>query len=88
MKVSRKGKGPCVPGIALFVFILEACVNQFLPEPRIIRTAVDSGDTQKNDWGAPQNVTITQGKKRAISLSWEPVEGAVRYNIYKSESPL
>jgi hypothetical protein len=28
------------------------------------------------------------GKKRAVSLAWEPVDGAVRYNIYKSESPL
>jgi hypothetical protein len=38
-------------------------------------------------WGAPQGLSASQGRYRSVSLSWIPVAGAIRYNVYKSESP-
>jgi hypothetical protein len=75
---------------ALFLTgVFNSCGNQLLPEPRMARSVSEEGDpSTQNPWGAPRNITASQGKKRVISLAWDPVDGAVRYNIYKSESPL
>ncbi len=35
----------------------------------------------------PAGVTWTRGESDVVSLTWEPVDGAVRYSVYKSHRP-
>ena len=87
--ISRRGAGPFGQAAVYFISVLGSCNNQFLPEPQLSRSvSEDESISLKEPWGAPRNLTASQGKKRVISLAWDPVEGAVRYNIYKRESPL
>lgn len=89
MKTSRIGAGFFGLTALLCMGVLGSCKNQLLPEPQVSRSVSDEGASSlKDPWDAPRNLTASQGKKRVISLAWTPVEGAVRYNIYKSESPL
>jgi hypothetical protein len=73
-------------GALILTVLLAACSDQLLSAPEL-RAAIESGGGQ-NSWGTPQGLSASLGKTRTISLSWETVEGAVRYNIYKSPSPL
>ncbi|MDR1278978.1 MAG: hypothetical protein LBK02_09510 [Treponema sp.] len=85
----RKSTGLVFWGAVALVFALGSCSNQMLPVPVIRPSQQDEKDgLLGNRWGAPQALTASQGKRRAVALSWEPVADAVRYFIYKSESPL
>lgn len=68
--------------LCLFTFV--GCKNQLLPKPDLGSTDVVSVETQ---WGSPQNLTATQGLKGKIDLNWSPVKNAVRYYIYRAETP-
>jgi hypothetical protein len=72
----------------VLLFTLAACSNQMMPDIQLIDRSVEKESAGGSEWGAPQNLAASQGKKRAITLSWDPVDTAVRYYIYKSESPL
>jgi hypothetical protein len=37
---------------------------------------------------APQNFQASHGKKGAIEFSWTPVQGAIRYLVYRSDNPI
>jgi hypothetical protein len=79
-------------GGLVLALVLGSCVNQLLPKPEV-RAAAEAAagedpGVSRSPWGAPEELTASQGKKRAVALSWKPVTGAVRYYVYKSESPL
>jgi hypothetical protein len=89
MTKRRKSMGLFFWGALALVVALGSCSNQMFPVPVIRSSGQDEGDGLAGSrWGAPQALTASQGKRRAVALSWEPVADAVRYFIYKSESPL
>ena len=72
----------CIFGI-LFL-CLAGCKNNLLPRPNLgTGSLIDVGSA----WGAPQGVTASQGLKGKIDLQWTPVKKAVRYYIYKADTP-
>ena len=72
----------CIFGI-LFL-CLAGCKNNLLPRPDLgTGSLIDVGSA----WGAPQGVTASQGLKGKIDLQWTPVKKAVRYYIYKADTP-
>ncbi|MDR1239889.1 MAG: fibronectin type III domain-containing protein [Treponema sp.] len=72
-------------GILVLALVLGSCKNQFLPEPIAARSVLRDGTISA--WGAPQDLTATQGKSGVIVLNWKPVQGADRYIIYKARTP-
>ena len=64
--------------------ILSACLNPLVDEPFL----PGDGAAESRSSSAPDNITATQGGKRSIELSWSEVSGAIRYYIYKADSPL
>jgi hypothetical protein len=70
--------------------LLLCCTNEiFLPSP-VTQIPEVLEELQKNHWNstaAPGNLSSTQGKKRAINLTWDSVPGALRYDVYRSASP-
>jgi hypothetical protein len=75
-------------GAMVLAALAGSCSNQMLPMP-VSRSVLAAGDDGiSSPWGAPTELSASQGKKRSITLSWKPVSGAVRYLIYRSESPL
>jgi hypothetical protein len=77
--------------IALLVLsAFASCTNEvFLPTPQTRNQSVIE-ELQRTTWN-PQNkltnLKASQGKWRTITLSWDPVPGATRYDIYKSATP-
>lgn len=72
----------CIFGI-LFL-CLAGCKNNLLPRPDLgTGSLIDVGSA----WGAPQGVTASQGLKGKIDLQWTPVKKAVRYYIYRADTP-
>lgn len=68
---------------AIFLALLFlACKNALLPVPGYESLNRDSASSD-----VPQNLTATQGYRREITLEWTAVASAMRYNIYKSDSP-
>ena len=68
------------------IFIFSSCDNTFLSAPFLPPTDI------KNDAGIvsgdiPVNVSATHGDKRGITLSWNTVDNAVFYYIYRAVSP-
>lgn len=62
------------------ILFFVSCKQQLVPEPTLPSRGVSGSTT----WGAPQNLSATQGRKGKISLSWTSVNGASQYYIYKS----
>ena len=65
------------------------CKNQFLEKPTF-----GSPDTSNSEqttgsavsFGAPSGLKATQGGYREITLSWNPVQDAVRYYVYRANT--
>ncbi|MGP1586831.1 MAG: hypothetical protein ACTTHG_00635 [Treponemataceae bacterium] len=75
-----------LPMLSVILFLLTACPNQILPPPK--QTDLDSGGLSHNStiiWGAPQNLTASQGLKGRVVLSWEPIKSAAYYYIYEAD---
>ena len=72
----------------VFIFALGlGCENQFLSQPTFGGGQNGVQDNQQatgsaTSFGAPTNLTSTQGGHREITLSWDSVKDAVRYNVY------
>lgn len=70
--------------LSVFALCLAGCKNNLLPQPDLgTGSLIDIGSA----WGAPQGVTASQGLKGKIDLQWTPVKKAVRYYIYKADTP-
>jgi len=64
-------------------YVLSACSNPLVSKPVVPRV-----DDLIRSSKSPGNITATHGGKRVIELNWDEVYRAVRYNIFKAESPL
>ena len=62
--------------------IYTSCENLLLSPP------VVPGRGQVNAKNPPENISATHGGKQRITLSWDPAPDAVRYFIYRADSPL
>lgn len=59
-----------------------SCDNAFLPVP-----GYDGMSRGGSSSEVPVELNASQGYKREITFTWTPVAGAIRYNIYKSDTP-
>ena len=74
---------------ALITVMGIGCKNQFLEKPTF-----GSPDTSNSEqttgsavsFGAPSGLKATQGGYREITLSWNPVQDAVRYYVYRANT--
>jgi len=66
----------------LLIFL--SCQDPVLTEPRI---PGGGGGTERGIL-SPDGLRASQGERRSITLSWNVISNAARYNIYSSESPL
>ena len=74
----------CICIFGILFLCLAGCKNNLLPRPDLgTGSLIDVGSA----WGAPQGVTASQGLKGKIDLQWTPVKKAVRYYIYKADTP-
>ncbi|MBO5137413.1 MAG: hypothetical protein J6B81_02825 [Spirochaetaceae bacterium] len=64
-----------------------SCKNDLLPQPSEGLVSANTQSSMQTSWGAPVGLSATQGIKREITLSWTPVKNAVRYFIFKANSP-
>jgi hypothetical protein len=70
-----------------FTIIAVCCIFSACQNPLIDTPLVPGGDAESRS-AVPGNMSATQGGKRGIELRWDEVSGAVRYNIFKADSPL
>ena len=72
----------------LFGCFFSSCQHEvFLPNPNI-DTEDESDKVEDSGLHAPLSLISSQGKKRLVTLSWEPVKEADRYYIYESDSEI
>ena len=67
------------------------CKNQFLEKPSFGNPEASTENNQTTNgaavsFGAPAGLTSTQGGYREITLSWDSVKDAVRYNVYRAST--
>ncbi|MBO5008252.1 MAG: hypothetical protein J6D26_05405 [Clostridia bacterium] len=48
-----------------------------------LKAYVDSSSLQDAELTAPENLTVTAEKATSITLSWDSVDGALSYNVYR-----
>ena len=67
-------------------FLFLSCEHQvFLPNPNIYPHDNDTDVSVDTSWHAPEELKATQGAKRSVTLTWKPVNDAIRYNVYRSD---
>ncbi len=75
--------------IALVV-LFTGCPSQVLQSPNFSSSSSssESGSSVASvtSWGAPQDVTASNGYQGRIELSWTAVKGAAKYNIYEADT--
>jgi hypothetical protein len=68
--------------VIVVAFIFASCKDTFFSEPVV-------PPSQANKAGSPpENLSASQGEKRAITLSWNQMTNAALYYIYRAASPL
>lgn len=78
---------------ALIAVVGLGCKNQFLEKPtfgssNVANNEQSTGQTTGSveGFGAPSSLKATQGGYREITLSWNPVQDAVRYYVYRANT--
>ncbi|MBO5690925.1 MAG: fibronectin type III domain-containing protein, partial [Spirochaetaceae bacterium] len=78
---------------ALIAVVGLGCKNQFLEKPtfgssNVANNEQSTGQTTGSveGFGAPSGLKATQGGYREITLSWNPVQDAVRYYVYRANT--
>lgn len=73
----------------LFVIsvFLMSCKQVLLPQPGGFDQSKNSSGSITTEWTAPTDLKVTQGLQGRIELTWKPVLNAVRYFIYRSDTP-
>ena len=71
-----------------FAVIAVSCIFCACNSPYVDTPFIPGGGAASRSNVAPGNIIATQGGKRSIELRWDEVSGAVRYNIFKANSPL
>lgn len=67
------------------------CKNHLLSQPTFGGGQNGTQDNQQTagsavSFGAPANLQSTQGGSREITLTWDPVKDAARYNVYRAST--
>ena len=67
------------------------CKNHLLSQPTFGGSQNGTQDNQQTagsavSFGAPANLQSTQGGSREITLTWDPVKDAARYNVYRAST--
>ena len=68
------------------VFLI-SCKQVLLPQPGGFDQSKNSSGSITTEWTAPTDLKVTQGLQGRIELTWKPVLNAVRYFIYRSDTP-
>ena len=68
------------------VFLM-SCKQVLLPQPGGFDQSKNSSGSITTEWTAPTDLKVTQGLQGRIELTWKPVLNAVRYFIYRSDTP-
>ena len=71
--------------VSLFLAVLLSCSDNTVPSPEMEKIE-ESESGSRAVLSAPQNVTVSQGGKREINITWDEVSKASRYYIYASDS--
>lgn len=66
---------------------LISCKQVLLPQPGGFDQSKNSSGSITTEWTAPTDLKVTQGLQGRIELTWKPVLNAVRYFIYRSDTP-
>lgn len=66
---------------------LVSCKQVLLPQPGGFDQSKNSSGSITTEWTAPTDLKVTQGLQGRIELTWKPVLNAVRYFIYRSDTP-
>lgn len=74
-----------IVSILLACLFITACNDTLLPEPTSFIPSSEDVNVSVETY--PVNVTASQGLKRKITISWAPVNRAVRYDIFSAASP-
>ena len=64
-----------------------SCKQVLLPQPGGFDQSKNSSGSITTEWTAPTDLKVTQGLQGRIELTWKPVLNAVRYFIYRSDTP-
>jgi len=70
------------------IFIFSSCDDPVLSAPFVPSNDLQEGGAERTQGNVPSNVSATHGEKRSITLSWNSVYNAARYQIYRANSPL
>lgn len=68
------------------VFLM-SCKQVLLPQPGGFDQSKNSSGSITTEWTAPTDLKASQGLQGRIELTWKPVLNAVRYFIYRSDTP-
>lgn len=68
------------------VFLM-SCKQVLLPQPGGFDQSKNSSGSITTEWTAPTDLKVTQGLQGRIELTWKPVLNAVRYFMYRSDTP-
>ena len=68
------------------VFLM-SCKQVLLPQPGGFDQSKNSSGSITTEWTAPTDLKVTQGLQGRVELTWKPVLNAVRYFIYRSDTP-
>ena len=73
-----------------FVFIAVIFILSSCEEPVLLSPYVPSDENRNSETAgkAPDGVSASQGDKRSITVSWNPLSDAAYYLIYRAGSPL
>lgn len=68
------------------VFLM-SCKQVLLPQPGGFDQSKNSSGSITTEWTAPTDLKASQGLQGRVELTWKPVLNAVRYFIYRSDTP-
>ena len=74
--------------VIVFVFIFSSCDDQFLSAPFLPSDDKNFYLTPGSQENVPGNLWASHGEKRSITVSWNPLNNAAFYYIYRASSPL
>ncbi len=68
------------------VFLM-SCKQVLLPQPGGFDQSKNSSGSITTEWTAPTDLKASQGLQGRVELTWKPVLNAVRYFMYRSDTP-
>ena len=73
--------------MAIFIaFAFFSCSDDIVPSPEMEKIT-DSDSGTRSTLSSPKNIVVSQGGRRSITLTWDAVSKAKRYDIYAAGTP-